>query len=408
VVTAIFVHGSGVRETAHKRVLADISAGLANLSNVVSVKGCCWGDAVGAKLNAGGSSIPKYALRGGQAVTSGEDQDVALWRQLYSDPFFEIRVLALGSTVQSGLHPNELAPGQLLDRAVRSLDFCILSDVLRKAELSSTIDIARDQVVSSQVYKAMLPTVTREMAIYLQAISRAIVAQAIREASTASLDDPAAAISKELRDDAIAAIRVQLGADEASPVDWIVRRLLNTGVAMVGTGLASLTTPLMSWRRGQAMDFASPICADVLLYQSRGKRIRDFINLSLTEVERNPIVAIGHSLGGVALVDLLNMSDLHERVKLLITIGSQAPYLYEIDALPSLRFGDALPNHFPPWINLYDPRDFVSFCGHAMFHERIHDFELHSRLPFPQSHGAYFQNANTYAIIRSSIERYAL
>ncbi|MGH7471395.1 MAG: hypothetical protein ACRENP_25885 [Longimicrobiales bacterium] len=90
-------------------------------------------------------------------------------------------------------------------------------------------------------------------------------------------------------------------------------------------------------RRGDLMDGASPMVGDILLYQCRGHRIRDFLSRRIREVTP-PVVILAHSLGGVAAVDLLVQDDLSERVALLVTAGSQAPYFYEINALASLEY----------------------------------------------------------------------
>ena len=90
-------------------------------------------------------------------------------------------------------------------------------------------------------------------------------------------------------------------------------------------------------RRADLMDGASPRVGDILLYQCRGKRIRDFLAARIREVTP-PVVILAHSLGGVAAVDLLVQEDLSDRVALLVTAGSQAPYFYEINALASLEY----------------------------------------------------------------------
>jgi surfactin synthase thioesterase subunit len=75
-------------------------------------------------------------------------------------------------------------------------------------------------------------------------------------------------------------------------------------------------------------------------------------------------VLLGHSLGGVACVDLLIDPEEKERkqVKMLATVGSQAPYFYEINALSLLEYDEKteLPKYFPWWLNIYDRADFLS------------------------------------------------
>ena len=109
-----------------------------------------------------------------------------------------------------------------------------------------------------------------------------------------------------------------------------------------------------------------------------------------------------HSLGGIAAVDLLAAQSLPS-VRLLVTVGSQAPFLYEIGALWSLAHSDPLPAHVPAWLNIYDPRDLLSYVGAPLFPGRIEDVEVNNRQPFPQSHSAYWANPKVWDAIVSRL-----
>jgi pimeloyl-ACP methyl ester carboxylesterase len=116
------------------------------------------------------------------------------------------------------------------------------------------------------------------------------------------------------------------------------------------------------------------------------------------------VVLLAHSLGGIACVDLL-IAAAPPRVKGLITVGSQAPFLHELGALPGLAPQGTLPHTFPvPWINVYDERDLLSFLAEPVFGERVRDIRVDSRTPFPRSHSAYFRNEAVYAVVRSVID----
>ena len=157
------------------------------------------------------------------------------------------------------------------------------------------------------------------------------------------------------------------------------------------------------------MDGVSPVAGDILLYQARGKGLRDFIRERIQATRAEVILA--HSLGGVACVDLL-IEKPEPSVKLLITAGSQAPYFYEINALQSLEFNatpatppeSRLPPEFPRWLNLYDRRDFLSFVGAGLFGARVTDVLVNNRQPFPHSHGAYWTNEQTWDAIRTALQ----
>lgn len=76
----------------------------------------------------------------------------------------------------------------------------------------------------------------------------------------------------------------------------------------------------------------------------------------------------------------------------MVTVGSQAPFFYEIDALASLSYGEPLPSYFPAWLNIYDGRDFLSYIGAGVFPGRVTDQRVDNGQPFPQAHSAYWRN----------------
>ena len=103
---------------------------------------------------------------------------------------------------------------------------------------------------------------------------------------------------------------------------------------------------------------------DILLYQANGAKISNYIRAKIQQAG-GPVVLMAHSLADRVL-DLLN-EDPTTGVKRLITFGSQAPFLYELGALHSLKPPADLPQHFPPWLNLYDRNDFLSYLAGPVF-----------------------------------------
>ena len=168
--------------------------------------------------------------------------------------------------------------------------------------------------------------------------------------------------------------------------------------------LFGLVSNMLTWkvkgRRGAFTDKTSPFSGDILFYQARGESIRHYIRDRIT-ANRDPVEVLGHSLGGIAAVDLLAKEHLPQ-VKRLITVGSQAPFLYELDALTSLRWGEPLPEHFPPWLNIYDPNDFLSYVGATIFKTRMRDVKVDNGQPFPQAHSAYWSNVEVWKAIGES------
>jgi hypothetical protein len=147
------------------------------------------------------------------------------------------------------------------------------------------------------------------------------------------------------------------------------------------------------------MNSISPGLGDILLYQRRGEDILAAIEAKIVELsaQGGKLVVLGHSLGGIMLVDLLSRPRAAGKlpVSRLITAGSQSPMLFKCDALGTMRLKVALPagSPFTPWLNIFDRNDFLSFCGSRAFPgvtTGVEDFEVECGVPFPEAHSAYF------------------
>ncbi|MFC9467535.1 hypothetical protein, partial [Streptomyces coelicoflavus] len=147
-------------------------------------------------------------------------------------------------------------------------------------------------------------------------------------------------------------------------------------------------------RRRALTEAAHPAAGDVLRYLSRGEAVRAGLRSLLAGLEP-PVAIVAHSLGGIIALDTLVLTPLPQ-VRLLVTAGSQAPFLYESGSLPSLEHPTPLPAHVPDWLNLYDPRDLLSYLGAGLFPDRVTDVAVDSRQPFPAAHSAYWTNPEVY------------
>lgn len=164
----------------------------------------------------------------------------------------------------------------------------------------------------------------------------------------------------------------------------------------IATGVARLTRGLLT---DTAINARS---ADVLRYLARGALHRAFLNQVVQQLDGSRVVVLGHSLGGVISMDVL-VENPPASVRALVTLGSQAPFLYELGALPSLNPQDPLPDRFPPWLNFYDRNDALSYAGRPVFGDRVRDVEVRSGQPFPESHSAYFTNPDVWNAIEDLI-----
>jgi len=401
--TLLFVHGTGVRRDVYEGSLGRIRAGLAatNVGRTTAVEGCLWGDPLGTRLQ-GGASIPEYQERGGQPPPTEEELELELWMHLYEDPLYELRVLGIGPLPPGGA-PGQARPRDVLDGFAKQLTVGEdAREVLRAGGIDSYIKAATSRIIESSSYAEFLTRVPQTMGFFQAALARAIVAEAIAMSSDERGVEPPIASDAAARNEVALLLQDQLGPRQAGVGKWIVRGMLGATRATAGRGVAIVGSSLAKWRRGRMSDASSPAAGDILLYQSRGGAIRDFVKARAKELTP-PVVLLGHSLGGIACAELLIANDLRDHVALLITVGSQAPYFYEINALQTLEYGRRLPDHVPRWINIYDLRDFLSYIGGKTFQGRVQDVEVNNRQPFPQSHSAYWNNPQVFAEIANAM-----
>ncbi len=385
--TVIFVHGTGIREREYNQTFEIIEQKIHAQRPDIKVAPCLWGE-LGAKFNAHGASIP---LEDATLALSQkeEDADIILWRQLYSDPLYELRLLSL-KPIESG-NPFGEEPGDILQSRVASFTpVSQLQAKLQEAGITEVFEQAREIVIRSEPYERALLTVSEsDLSEYYGAIARAIVAQAMFLSEQQEIFPPILT-DAQLRDKVVELLTLALTEAELGLGRWLLKPLVELALPM--------GTNYIKGNRFELTDKISPMPGDILLYQARGEKIRAFIQQQIEQAEP-PVVLIAHSLGGIACVDLLVQQQLSQ-VELLVTVGSQAPFLYEINALYSLEYGQLLPEHFPQqWLNIYDLRDFLSYVGKKIFPDRVQDVVVDSRQPFPRSHGAYWTNTKTWEAI---------
>lgn len=383
--TVIFVHGTGVRRSQYEETFKLVEQRLLAERPDLKVVPCLWGETLGTKLNAQGASIPVYDAT--LALDEGEEEDyqIILWQQLYRDPLYELRVLSLKPTEDGGGNPFAEQPSDRLQSLLEGFTPSPeLQAKLIAAGIAEEFDPARQKVIRSEAYQQALVTASDSLTELGLAVARAIIAQAIFD-SEQQEKYPTILTDADLRDNLIESLSLALGDAELGLGGWTLQAISQLGTFGVKR------------KRGAITNAASPMAGDILLYQARGEQIRAFIR-ELIEKAEPPVVLLTHSLGGIACVDLLVQHELSQ-VALLVTVGSQAPFLYEINALSSLEFGQPLPAHFPNWLNIYDLRDFLSYIGANVFPNRVQDVLVNNKQPFPQAHGAYWTNSATWKAI---------
>lgn len=383
--TVIFVHGTGVRRSQYESTFKLIEQKLLAERDDLKVVPCLWGETLGTKLNAQGASIPLYDATLGLDEGEEEDYQIILWQQLYRDPVYELRVLSLKPAEEGAGNPFAEQPSDRLQSLLESFTPSPeLQAKLIAAGIAEDFEEARQKVIRSEAYNQALVTASDSLTELYLAVSRAIIAQVMFDSEQQD-NYPTILTDADLRDNLIKSLSLALGDVELGLGSWALH------------AISQLGTFGIKRKRGAIKNAASPTAGDILLYQTRGEQIRAFICEQIAQAEP-PVVLLTHSLGGIACVDLLVQHELSQ-VALLVTVGSQAPFLYEINALSSLEFGQPLPAYFPNWLNIYDLRDFLSYIGANVFPNRVQDVLVNNKQPFPQAHGAYWTNSATWKAI---------
>ncbi|RCJ28951.1 hypothetical protein A6770_00705 [Nostoc minutum NIES-26] len=392
--TVIFVHGTGIRKREYEETFKIIEQKIHAQRPEIKVAPCLWGDLLGSKFNAQRASLPPEDVT--LALEEGEEDDeyIVLWKQLYRDPLYELRLLSLKPIEEGGSNPFGDEPGDILKSRVENLTLASeLQAKLLEAGIADVFEEARETVIRSESFYEALPTISEsDLSEYYAAVARAIAAQAMLICEQQEKFPPILT-DAQLRDEVVELLTLALGEAELGLGGWVLKPLVELAIPM--------GTYYVKRKRDTLTEKYSPFPCDILLYQARGEKIREFIKEQVEQAEP-PVVLLAHSLGGIACVDLLVQQPLSQ-VELLVTVGSQAPFLYEINALCSLEYGQPLPENLSAkWLNIYDIRDFLSYFGSKIF-PKVQDKRVDSKQPFPRSHGAYWTNPETWKAIFSRL-----
>jgi hypothetical protein len=380
--SVLFVHGTGVRGEGYARTLRAVGARLAETAAGIPLNGCFWGESDGARLNAGGISVPGYPETGGEGGPSAAERELALWAVLYTDPWYELRLLE-GMPRAAEIAPGAMPPGARLRGLVDS--FAPSAELLAMAA-GLPLERALAEVRASVEFAATTRTAADGDLGHVRAFARAVVALAARYSDEDGAPEP----HGDTRDAITERLVGELGGHGRGIGEWLTRQL---------RGLAErAATRRLTRRRGGFTDTSVFAAGDILRYQARGDGVRRAIQRSIEASGSDGVTLLAHSLGGIACVDLLVRQEL-PAVRGLITVGSQAPFLYEIGALASLEFPAPLPDRFPRWLNIYDRRDLLSYVGAELFPGRVRDVEVDNGQPFPAAHSAYWSNPATWSAV---------
>ncbi len=408
----IFVHGTGVRQDGYEKSFQAIDASL-KLDGFL-LRRCVWGEVHGSRLLQGGGSIPGYS---GRSSSAQPDDDVLKWTLLYQDPDFQLEQLKEQGDRE--LPPRMRARWREEQARVAAWQpSSNFTEVIEPCGLGQQWQKAFEAVAKSDTWEGIFPPRDRGVEEFLPEFCRcaaeSIMARTTLAALAAGVSIPAA----DIRDRIVNAFLDDLGIRVRGLRDWFgalgraTKRILLPVYAAGDYAVSRVvTTPLV---RNFITDLSLEAIGDILFYQARGARIRDFIEAEIEKAEP-PVFLLAHSLGGIACVDLLALKeDVRRKVHGLITAGSQSPLFYEMNCLVSLPRtqetpSPGLPGDFPPWLNFHDPNDYLSYAARRAFHDhdRITDREVTSRQPRVMAHSAYWSQEKLWTEVRTFIREHA-
>jgi hypothetical protein len=145
---------------------------------------------------------------------------------------------------------------------------------------------------------------------------------------------------------------------------------------------------------------------DIMVYLARRGTAQDpgeIVQRVLPQVQaaagqrtvEDPLIAIGHSLGGVILFDLFSYFDTSLTCDLLVTVGSQVGFFEELrllaaskpTSIPGSR--EPRPANVSRWLNVFDPVDVLAFTTQPVF-SGVEDLSFSNETGAVSAHTAYF------------------
>ncbi len=220
------------------------------------------------------------------------------------------------------------------------------------------------------------------------------------------------------------------GADrvQAAASQWFT-----SATGAVGRWATSKKDEAGSWLSRQLVDRyrdslhtkLSTFVGDVLVYiNERGDAtnpgaiprvvLGDLESASAERTQADPLIVVGHSLGGVILYDLFSGFLPTRRpdlvIDVLVTVGSQVGLFEEIkqfrlrnDSVPGPGAARMpRPANVRRWVNIFDELDVLSFSAGKIFAD-VEDYDFSSETATLSAHSAYFLRSSFYHRLRERL-----
>jgi hypothetical protein len=197
-----------------------------------------------------------------------------------------------------------------------------------------------------------------------------------------------------------------------------VKSVVNRAVDGVGD---FASTKLLAWTRPSLNGTLGRFFGDVFVYfDKRGDRgtpgeipqriLSGIAEAMQTAPGNDPLIVVGHSLGGVICHDLFSHFRPDLEVDLFVTVGSQVSHFEEMKRFKASDGNIKGPNGRAPraanvkhWINVFDRVDIFSYSCKRVFAD-VEDFEYDTKTYVGKAHGAYFDQKRFYQRLRARVD----
>lgn len=188
-------------------------------------------------------------------------------------------------------------------------------------------------------------------------------------------------------------------------VGAVTGRIRKVATSLAFDPLADLVRPSIGFFLGDVFTY---LREDQTREKVRG-RIRDALVQAHAELENGEkLVVIGHSMGGVILVDMLLADDrgglpMDLHVDALFTVGSQPGFFQALGLFRSVSQDRiAKPDHIGAWFNVFDPVDPLAFRADPIF-SGVSDLKFDSITGIASAHTTYFKRPQFHARARKRL-----
>ena len=402
----IFVHGVSVRQVAYDEVVAKVRLALRHRipESQAGINSYFWGGS-GVALRWGGASIPNMPPGEQIALRTQVEEQVPLpdlRAILLMYPLGELDALRQRTPDQGGITTGFNPTFQKAqDRNVElNAKLNELSEAL-KQHLAALPELAPDflrQTVESVLGAAVKTREDIPIPTLIPIIAKALTASVYRR-----IVPPGEALN-------VADNWERLHAPILKATEQAFKSQLTfIGEAARNTGLSLATFALRHGLRSQVMPPVVRFLGDCFVYLANRETYLEGLHATVVEATNmekkelggpSPLWLVGHSLGGIIAFDYCTR---HPEVDVdrLATVGSQVGLMAEGDLLwqsvpkPAAGAQRAAPANVAHWMSVYDENDMLSFRAAPVF-EGVDEEMIESGSPFPDSHGAYWDNEKVY------------